>query len=171
MGTPTFFCKIHQWNYNFQTGAVETKSAKPCWFMHNQWLPKPHIMPLHSIHVIMAFKVCVCSLVCTWGIHDVKPARDVGVFFLFFYSSASFDHVNTSVRCTLEESCGQSAARPFIDLFTSIFLLALLKLFISDTLLYILQDPKELWLRPLWVYVWVCVCFNHTTQPLLHLCV
>lgn len=67
----------------------------------------------------------------------------------FFYSSASFDHVNTSVRCTLEESCGQSAARPFIDLFTSIFLLALLKLFTSDTLLYILQDPRELWLRPL----------------------
>lgn len=98
------------------------------------------------------------------GVQEVKPARDV----LFFSSSTSFDHVNTSVRCTLGENCGQSAAWAFIDLFTSIFL-ALLKLFTSDTPLYILQDPRELWLRPLWAFVCVCVCFNYTTQPLLHL--
>lgn len=38
--------------------------------------------------------------------------------------------------CALGDSCGQSTAQAFIDLFTSIFL-ALLKLFTSDTWLYI----------------------------------
>ncbi len=66
---------------------------------------------------------------------------------------------------TLGDSCGQSPARAFIDLFTSISF-ALLKLFISDTPLYIIQDPRELWLRPLWV----CVCALTTLKkPLLHL--
>lgn len=64
----------------------------------------------------------------------------------------------------LGESCGQSTARASIDLFTSIFL-TLLKLFTSDTRLYILQRPREPWLSE----AFVSVCFDYTTQFLLRL--
>lgn len=60
--------------------------------------------------------------------------------------------------CALGDSCGQSTAQAFIDLFTSIFL-ALLKLFTSDTWLYSSNIPESFgWRRPLWV----CVCVSTT---------
>lgn len=64
--------------------------------------------------------------------------------------------------CALGDRCGQSTAQAFIDLFTSIFL-ALLKLFTSDTWLYILQHPRELWLTE--AFGSVCVFQLHYTIP------
>lgn len=59
-------------------------------------------------------------------------------------SSHSRSIMLTPARYRLGDSCGQSAACAFIDLFTSVFL-ALLKLFTSDTpLTHPLQDPGEL---------------------------
>lgn len=72
-----------------------------------------------------------------------------------FYSSASFDHVNTSVRCMLGDSYGLWTAPAFIDLITRI-VFAFLKLFTSVTLLHVLQDPTELWL----MHLTVCVLNN-----------